>query len=78
MPFPRNFLWGVSSSGFQFEMGGPGGLDSNTDWFVWVHDRRNIDGGVVSGDLPEQGPDYWNRFRQDHELAASLCLRSMP
>ncbi|MEM0441410.1 MAG: family 1 glycosylhydrolase [Candidatus Caldarchaeum sp.] len=77
--FPRGFLWGVSFSGFQFEMGGPGGegVDSNTDWFVWVHDRDNIAKKVVSGDLPENGSDYWHLFRKDHELAADLGLNSI-
>jgi beta-galactosidase len=52
MPFPKNFLWGVSSSGFQFEMGHPlkECVDRNTDWFVWVHDKNNIEKGIVSGD----------------------------
>ncbi|MCS7110175.1 MAG: family 1 glycosylhydrolase, partial [Candidatus Caldarchaeum sp.] len=77
MSFPKHFLWGVSSSGFQFEMGGSGGLDSGTDWFVWVHDKHNIERGVVSGDLPENGPDYWNRYRQDHLLAVNLGLNSL-
>ncbi|MCX8203462.1 MAG: beta-galactosidase BgaS [Nitrososphaeria archaeon] len=77
MGFPEGFLWGVSSSGFQFEMGGPESLDSGTDWFVWVHDRRNVVRGVVSGDLPEDGPDYWNRFREDHGLAERLGLNSI-
>ena len=47
------FMWGVSLSGFQFEMGGPGTLDSNTDWYQWVHDAENIRKGFVSGDLPD-------------------------
>jgi len=43
------FLWGVSSSGFQFEMGDPSGegVDANTDWFVWVHDPKNIKRGAL-------------------------------
>ncbi|MCX8193640.1 MAG: beta-galactosidase BgaS [Nitrososphaeria archaeon] len=78
MSFPKSFLWGVSMSGFQFEMGGPGGedLDKNTDWFIWVHDKRNIERKIVSGDLPEDGPDYWHLYREDHKLANQLGLNS--
>ncbi|HID90514.1 TPA: glycoside hydrolase family 1 protein [Candidatus Bathyarchaeota archaeon] len=78
MVFPENFLWGVSISGFQFEMGDPGGrnVDPNTDWYVWVHDPRNVERGIVSGDLPEKGVDYWDLFRKDHEMAESLGLNA--
>jgi beta-galactosidase len=78
MTFPDRFLWGVSSCGFQFEMGGPSkiGLDENTDWYVWVHDKRNIRKGVVNGDFPEDGPSYWTLYRKDHEIASILGLNS--
>jgi beta-galactosidase len=54
MVFPEKFLWGVSNSGFQFEIGDSAGLnvDSGSDWYLWVHDASNIRKGVVSGDLP--------------------------
>ncbi|MGC8987254.1 beta-galactosidase BgaS [Infirmifilum sp.] len=76
--FPKNFLWGVSLAGFQFEMGDPEGraIDPNTDWFVWVHDESNIKRGIVSGDLPEKGIDYWHRFREDHDIAKSLGMNA--
>jgi len=76
--FPRNFLWGVSLSGFQFEMGDPAGetLDPNTDWYVWVHDKYNIENKIVSGDLPENGIDYWHLYREDHALAQSIGLNA--
>jgi len=78
MTFPDKFLWGVSSCGFQFEMGDPSktGLDENTDWYVWVHDGRNIRKGLVSGDFPEDGPNYWALYRKDHEIASGLGLNS--
>jgi len=74
----KEFLWGVSISGFQFEMGDPNGLDidSNTDWFVWVHDKYNIENKVVSGDFPENGPNYWFLFAKDHELAQKLGMNA--
>ncbi|MBC7131109.1 glycoside hydrolase family 1 protein [Candidatus Bathyarchaeota archaeon] len=78
MGFPENFLWGVSASGFQFEMGDSAGqsVDANTDWYVWVHDRANIRRGVVSGDLPEHGVAYWKLYRRDHALARKLGLNT--
>ncbi|MEM2912144.1 MAG: beta-galactosidase BgaS [Candidatus Bathyarchaeia archaeon] len=78
MGFPQNFLWGVSSSGFQFEMGDPAGrnIDANTDWYVWVHDNENIRRGIVSGDLPENGVNYWNLYAKDHEAARRLGLNA--
>ena len=76
MTFPERFLWGISSSGFQFEMGDPSktGLDENTDWYAWVHDRNNIQKKVVSGDFPEDGPNYWTLFKEDHQIASGLGL----
>jgi len=78
MSFPEKFLWGVSNSGFQFEMGDPAGknVDANTDWYVWVHDAKNITKGVVSGDLPENGVDYWNLYSKDHDVARKLGLNA--
>ena len=74
----REFLWGVSISGFQFEMGDPEGLsvDPNSDWFVWVHDEANVSSGVVSGDLPEDGPNYWFLFAEDHRLAQDMGMNA--
>ncbi len=78
MIFPEGFLWGVSISGFQFEMGDNLGesLDPNTDWYVWVHDEKNIKGGIVSGDFPEHGVDYWHRYRDDHETAKRMGMNA--
>lgn len=78
MIFPANFLWGVSNSGFQFEMGSPSGenIDPNTDWYVWVHDPSNIQKGIVSGDLPEKGVNYWGLYKQDHTIAKKLGLNA--
>lgn len=78
MKFPKNFLWGVANSGFQFEMGDPNGrnIDLNTDWYIWVHDPSNIKKGIVSGDLPENGINYWNLYEQDHALAKKLGLNA--
>ncbi|MDH5794239.1 MAG: family 1 glycosylhydrolase, partial [Candidatus Bathyarchaeota archaeon] len=78
MGFPKNFLWGVSISGFQFEMGdiAEKNVDSNTDWYVWVRDATNIQKGLVSGDLPENGIDYWDLHTKDHNIAKNIGLNA--
>jgi beta-galactosidase len=78
MGFPKNFLWGVSTSGFQFEMGDMAGknVDPNTDWYLWVHDAINIQKGLVSGDLPENSVDYWSLYEKDHNIAKNLGLNA--
>jgi len=78
MNFPQNFLWGVSGCGFQFEMGDSSGknIDPNTDWYLWARDPFNIRKGLVSGDLPEKGVDYWNLYKQDSAIAKRLGLNA--
>jgi beta-galactosidase len=78
MGFPKNFLWGVSISGFQFEMGDKTGknVDPNTDWYIWTHDATNIRNGLVSGDMPENGIDYWSLYTKDHDIAKNLGLNA--
>ena len=75
--FGRDFLFGASLSGFQFEMGMKGSEDPNTDWFVWVRDPLNISSGLVSGDLPEDGPAYWNLYEKDHEAMKELGMNAI-
>ena len=67
--FPSGFLWGTAISGFQSEMGDGAPIDANSDWFVWSHDADNIANGRVSGDLPEAGPAFYERFADDIRLA---------
>ncbi|MEM3713311.1 MAG: beta-galactosidase BgaS [Thermoproteota archaeon] len=76
--FPEGFLWGVSESGFQFEMGDPEGknIDPNTDWFKWVRDPKNVANRIVSGDLPENGVDYWDLYETDHDLAKEMGMNA--
>jgi beta-glucosidase/6-phospho-beta-glucosidase/beta-galactosidase len=68
-PFPRGFLWGIASSGFQTEMGRGRDVDRRSDWFAWAHDATNIQEKHVSGDLPERGPGHWALYRRDAQLA---------
>src|SRR4051812_46947857 len=75
--FPKDFLWGVAEAGFQSEMGQGHSINPVSDWWAWTRDQRNIDRGVVSGDLPENGPGFLARYRDDVDLAANrLHLRA--
>ncbi|BCU68052.1 beta-galactosidase [Sulfolobales archaeon HS-7] len=73
--FKPGFKFGWSQAGFQSEMGLPGGEDPNSDWYVWVHDRENIIAGMVSGDLPENGPAYWHNYKKFHDIAEDMGLK---
>jgi len=68
LKLPEDFLWGTATSAFQIEMG-MGEVDVNSDWYVWVHDEDNIRNGIVSGDLPENGPGFWELYPSDLRLA---------
>ena len=76
LKFPKDFKFGFSEAGFQFEMGLPGSENPHSDWWTWVHDQENITAGIVSGDLPENGPGYWHLYQKDHEIADSLGMDS--
>lgn len=78
MVFPADFLWGVSTSGFQSEMGNPKGLnvDRDSDWYLWTHDVTNIQRGIVSGDFPENGVSSWDFCEKDHRIALSMGLNA--
>ena len=69
--FPNGFLWGVAISSFQAE-GGLGKVPDASDWWAWVHDPENRRRGWVSGDLPEDGPGFWELYANDFKLARKL------
>jgi beta-glucosidase/6-phospho-beta-glucosidase/beta-galactosidase len=72
-PFPRAFQWGVATAGFQSEAGGePANADRRSDWWVWTHDRENIEAGRVTEDRVERGPGHWRKWRRDVRLAKGL------
>ena len=66
--FPEGFLWGTATAAFQIEMG-RGEPSTQSDWYAWVHDTDNITCGRVSGDLPEDGPGFWELYPVDFRLA---------
>jgi beta-glucosidase/6-phospho-beta-glucosidase/beta-galactosidase len=51
-------------------MGRGHALERRSDWWTWAHDSGNVGNGVVSGDLPEDGPGFLSRYRRDIDLAA--------
>ncbi|MFA4661406.1 beta-galactosidase BgaS [Pyrococcus kukulkanii] len=75
---PEDFLWGVSQSGFQFEMGDRlrRHIDANTDWWHWVRDEYNVKKGLVSGDLPEDGINSYELYEKDQDIAKELGLNA--
>jgi beta-galactosidase len=73
LKFNKGFGLGFSTAGFQHEMG-LRGSEYESDWYLWVHDPENITAGIVSGDLPENGPGYWDLFSTDHSIAQSLGM----
>ena len=62
--FSEGFLWGTSTASFQIEMG-LGEPSTASDWWVWVHDQENIKRGNASGSYPEQGPGFWELYKED-------------
>jgi beta-galactosidase len=63
--FPDNFLFGTATSPFQVEMGkSPGSISPDSDWYIWCHDSNIIKKTYVSGDFPDDGPDFWDNYKQ--------------
>lgn len=75
--FPAGFFWGASMSGFQFEMGGQGSVDPNTDWYVWVKNADNKHNGLVMGDNPEYSARYWDDWSRIHQLAQDAKMNML-
>lgn len=60
LSFPKNFLWGVAISGYQTE-----GNSDNTDWWQWEQQGK-------IGEKSGRACDYWNKYKEDHELLSQL------
>jgi beta-glucosidase/6-phospho-beta-glucosidase/beta-galactosidase len=68
--FPRGFLWGTASAGFQAEAGGSSAnTDRGSDWYAFTTNRDLIRAGVVSGDRVDRGPAFWQRWPGDLDRA---------
>lgn len=64
LKFPQGFAWGVATSSYQIE-----GNNSNSDWWQWEEKEKTTD---KSG----RACDYWNRFKDDHNLLEELGINS--
>jgi beta-glucosidase/6-phospho-beta-glucosidase/beta-galactosidase len=69
LAFPDGFHWGVSTAGFQSEMGGGAPLDINSDWWQWLHDPINKLLLGWKGGVPEDGPGAYTQYVTDAQLA---------
>ena len=69
-PFPKDFLWGTASAGFQSEAGGtPARVDRRSDWYQFINDPGLIADDAVSGDPIASGPGFLNAWRGDLDRA---------
>jgi beta-glucosidase len=68
LSFPSGFVWGSATAAHQVE-----GNNTNNQWWEWEQAGGNIHDGSVSG----IACDYWNRFDDDHRLAAELGHQSL-
>jgi beta-glucosidase len=62
--FPKDFLWGVAASAYQIE-----GNNKNSDWWEWEQKGKAKDESGIAC-------DYWNRWKEDHELLSKLGANS--
>ena len=73
--FPDNFMFGTATSPFQVEMGrSDNSISSESDWYKWSHDSNIIQKTYVSGDFPDDGPDFWNNYKRF--IDASIDMRN--
>lgn len=60
LEFPEGFYWGASSASYQVE-----GNIYNTDWAYEARTSKRVP-------VADSGPDHWNRYKEDFEIAKSL------
>lgn len=60
LTFPKGFYWGAASASYQVE----GGIE-NTDWAYEARTSKRVP-------LADSGPDHFNRFEEDFDIAKSL------
>ncbi len=75
--FPKGFLWGTATAGFQVDMGCPtlaaeACEDRNSDWYQFVTDAKMVKdkGNHVSGQPVSVGPGMWETYDDDFQRAA--------
>lgn len=60
LEFPKGFYWGAASASYQVE-----GNIYNTDWAYEARTTQRVP-------VADSGPDHWNRYKEDFEIAKSL------
>lgn len=65
--FPKNFLWGVSTSAHQVE-----GENSNNQWSAW-----EAAGKIRSGDCCGRACDWWTNAECDFDLAQEMGVNAL-
>jgi beta-glucosidase/6-phospho-beta-glucosidase/beta-galactosidase len=76
LSFPKNFVFGVATAGFQNEMGCPTipaaqCEDPNSDWYQWITTPAIISDPTesITGGPPSTGPGWFELYPQDLQLA---------
>jgi beta-glucosidase/6-phospho-beta-glucosidase/beta-galactosidase len=76
LSFPKGFLFGTATAGFQVEMGCPTTAaarceDPNSDWYTWITNPKLVgDSGLdIAGTPPSQGPGFYELYAQDLDRA---------
>lgn len=71
LPFPKGFLWGVSTSAHQIEGG------NTNDWSVWESSRERLSdlkarGKNINEYISGLAANSWNLYEQDFDLIQNL------
>ncbi|XP_022866868.1 beta-glucosidase 46-like [Olea europaea var. sylvestris] len=71
-PFPANFLYGTSSSAYQYEGAISADGKGLNNWDVFTHKA----GTIVDGSNGDIATDHYNRYLEDVDLMASMGVNS--
>jgi beta-galactosidase len=78
LKFPKHFIFGSATAGFQVEMGCPtvpaGECeDPNSDWYEWITRPELISDAqlAISGEPPSDGPGFFELYPGDLDRAAN-------
>ncbi|MBZ5520716.1 MAG: family 1 glycosylhydrolase [Acidobacteriia bacterium] len=67
LQFPDGFLWGVSTSGYQFEGG-----NRHSQWAAWEEA-----GGIKTGESSGRACGWWENAEQDFDLARDIGVNAL-
>src|SRR4051794_34349515 len=76
LKFPKSFLFGSATAGFQVEMGCPtlaaaACEDPNSDWYTWITAPELVADSTlhITGEAPAHGPGFYELFQEDLDRA---------